>query len=58
MPGSPSSLKLKDILAKILDKVSDTMKAPVCKTTIPLDLRSQFIRISEVSIIFASWNEG
>ncbi|THH05733.1 hypothetical protein EW145_g4582 [Phellinidium pouzarii] len=46
-PESPSSQRLKDILSKILDSVSDTMKKPVCKASAPLDLRSELIRTAE-----------
>ncbi|KAH8108440.1 Metallo-dependent phosphatase [Phellopilus nigrolimitatus] len=44
---SPYSQRLKDILSKILDSVSDTMKKPVCKAAAPLDLRSELIRTGE-----------
>lgn len=48
-PGSPSSQSLKEVLSKVLDSVSDTMKKPVCKAAEPLDLRSEIIRTQEVS---------
>ncbi|KAL5511406.1 hypothetical protein ACEPAH_4622 [Sanghuangporus vaninii] len=46
-PGSPSSQPLKEILSKVLDSVSDTMKKSVCKAAEPLDLRSEIIRTQE-----------
>ncbi|KAI5124075.1 hypothetical protein M0805_003902 [Coniferiporia weirii] len=46
-PDLPSSERLKDILSKALDSVSDTMKKPVCKASTPLDLRSELIRTGE-----------
>ncbi|KAF5372933.1 hypothetical protein D9758_001729 [Tetrapyrgos nigripes] len=46
-PGSQSSEGLKDILKKLLSSVSSALKAPVCVSTVGLDLRSQFIRVSE-----------
>ncbi len=36
------------IVETILSSVGSTMKAPVCKTEVELDLRSQFIRTAEV----------
>ncbi|KAL5490069.1 hypothetical protein ACEPAI_4902 [Sanghuangporus weigelae] len=46
-PESPSSQRLKEILSKVLDSVSDTMKKPVCNAAEPLDLRSEIIRTQE-----------
>ncbi|EJD02121.1 Metallo-dependent phosphatase [Fomitiporia mediterranea MF3/22] len=46
-PGSPSSQRLKEVLSKILDSVSETMKKPVCYATEKLDLRSEYIRTEE-----------
>ncbi|KAH8829650.1 Metallo-dependent phosphatase-like protein [Flagelloscypha sp. PMI_526] len=46
-PGSPSNSELKSILEKILKSVGSTLKAPVCRTTTTLDLRSRFIRTEE-----------
>lgn len=36
------------IVENILSSVGSTMKAPVCKTEVELDLRSQLIRTAEV----------
>ncbi|KAK7440247.1 hypothetical protein VKT23_017188 [Stygiomarasmius scandens] len=46
-PGSESSEELKDTLKHLLSSVSSALKTPVCKSTVCLDLRSQFIRVSE-----------
>ncbi|EJC99583.1 Metallo-dependent phosphatase [Fomitiporia mediterranea MF3/22] len=46
-PNSPSSQKLKDILSKTLDTVSNAIKKPVCMASGMLDLRSEFLRTSE-----------
>ncbi|THV08018.1 Metallo-dependent phosphatase [Dendrothele bispora CBS 962.96] len=46
-PGSESCEDLKVLLKKLLSSVSSALKAPVCRSTVQLDLRSQFIRISE-----------
>jgi 5'-nucleotidase len=47
-PGSRSSESLKKLLATLLSGISLTLKAPVCKTTVMIDVRSQFIRTAEV----------
>jgi len=44
----PRSQTLKEILKSVLGSVSDTLKAPVAKTDVELDLRSQYIRTEEV----------
>ncbi|KAF7311636.1 25S rRNA adenine-N(1) methyltransferase [Mycena kentingensis (nom. inval.)] len=46
-PNSESSAKLTGILKKVLSSVSSTLKAPVCNSTVALDVRSQFIRTEE-----------
>ncbi|KAF9036929.1 Metallo-dependent phosphatase [Hymenopellis radicata] len=46
-PGSKSLEKLATILKKLLSSVSNTLKAPVCQSTVPIDVRSQFIRTAE-----------
>ncbi|KAJ7702385.1 Metallo-dependent phosphatase-like protein [Mycena rosella] len=46
-PGSRSSEKLTEILKTVLSSVSSTLKAPVCTTTVAIDVRSQLIRTEE-----------
>ena len=46
----PQSQKLKEALKSVLESVSSSLKAPVAKTDVELDLRSQFIRTQEVSL--------
>ncbi|KAJ7286039.1 Metallo-dependent phosphatase-like protein [Mycena rebaudengoi] len=46
-PGSNSSEKLTEILKTVLSSVSSTLKAPVCTSTVAIDVRSQFIRTAE-----------
>lgn len=48
-PKGPSSEHLKLVLSTILESVSKNMKKPICVTSEPLDLRSKYIRTSEVS---------
>ncbi|KAJ7470346.1 Metallo-dependent phosphatase-like protein [Mycena latifolia] len=52
-PGSKSSEKLTEILKTVLGSVSSTLKAPVCKTNVALDVRSQLIRTEESAA--ANW---
>ncbi|KAJ6606568.1 Metallo-dependent phosphatase-like protein [Mycena vulgaris] len=52
--GSKSSEKLTEILKTVLSSVSSTLKAPVCNTTVAIDVRSQFIRTEEVPLL-ANW---
>ncbi|KLO14900.1 Metallo-dependent phosphatase [Schizopora paradoxa] len=47
LPDYRSSPKLTELLSKLLDSVSKTMKAPVCRTMVPLDVRSEMIRLQE-----------
>lgn len=47
LPEYRSSQKLVELLSKLLDSVSKTMKAPVCRTLVPLDVRSEMIRLQE-----------
>lgn len=44
----PQSQRLKDTLKSVLESVSASLKAPVAKTDVELDLRSQYIRMQEV----------
>ncbi len=37
------------LLEKLLSSVSSSLKAPVCISNVPIDVRSQFIRTAEVS---------
>ncbi|KAK0240597.1 Metallo-dependent phosphatase-like protein [Armillaria nabsnona] len=46
-PGSKSSEKLSKLLEKLLSSVSSSLKAPVCISNVPIDVRSQFIRTAE-----------
>ncbi|KAJ7236731.1 Metallo-dependent phosphatase-like protein [Mycena haematopus] len=46
-PGSKSSEKLTEIVKTLLSSVSSTLKAPVCNTIVPMDVRSQMIRTEE-----------
>ncbi|KDQ60604.1 hypothetical protein JAAARDRAFT_708193 [Jaapia argillacea MUCL 33604] len=46
-PGSRSAERLTKLLPELLSSVSSTFKAPVCTATIPLDVRSQYIRTAE-----------
>ncbi|KAF5387159.1 hypothetical protein D9615_001693 [Tricholomella constricta] len=46
-PSFRSSEALKNLLKNLLSSVSKTLKAPVCKTTTSIDVRSQYIRTSE-----------
>ena len=46
----PQSQKLKEALRSVLESVSSSLKAPVAKTDVELDMRSQFIRTQEVSL--------
>ncbi|TFY65463.1 hypothetical protein EVG20_g5580 [Dentipellis fragilis] len=47
IPGMRSSEDLKKILGTILDSVSSSLKAPLCKLTSELDVRSEYIRVEE-----------
>ncbi|KAF7983055.1 hypothetical protein HWV62_23947 [Athelia sp. TMB] len=46
-PGSKGSTELSKVLEGLLSGVSSTLKAPVCKSEVELDVRSQFIRTAE-----------
>jgi 5'-nucleotidase len=47
-PGSAKNERLGELLKGILTTVSKSLSAPVCKTVVPLDVRSQYIRTAEV----------
>jgi len=47
-PGMPQSQTLKETLKSVLDSVSASLKAPVAKTDVEIDLRSEHIRMGEV----------
>ena len=47
-PDMPQSQTLKETLKSVLDSVSASLKAPVAKTDVEIDLRSQYIRTEEV----------
>jgi len=44
----PQSQTLKETLKSVLDSVSASLGAPVAKTDVELDLRSQYTRTQEV----------
>ncbi|KAJ3754516.1 Metallo-dependent phosphatase-like protein [Lentinula raphanica] len=46
-PGSKSSRELSKMLEQLLSSVSKSLKAPVCKSLVTLDLRSNIIRTEE-----------
>ncbi|GBE86672.1 Metallo-dependent phosphatase [Sparassis crispa] len=48
-PGSKKSKVLTELLKTLLSSVSSALKAPVCKTDVELDLRSELIRTREIS---------
>ncbi|KZT65477.1 Metallo-dependent phosphatase [Daedalea quercina L-15889] len=52
-PGSKKNERIAKLLESILSSVSDALKAPVCKTEVELDLRSQLIRVQETAA--ANW---
>jgi len=52
-PGSKKNDTIAKLLESILSSVSDALKAPVCKTDVELDLRSQLIRTQETAS--ANW---
>ena len=47
-PNSKKNARIAKLLEAILSSVSDALKAPVCKSEVELDLRSQLIRVQEV----------
>jgi 5'-nucleotidase len=49
-----SSEAMTNLLKTLLSSVSSTLKAPVCKATVTLDLRSYYIRTAEVRYVFLS----
>jgi hypothetical protein len=50
-PGSKSSEKLRKIVDSLISSVSSTLRAPVCQTTVAIDVRSRLIRTEEVSVL-------
>ncbi|GJE86791.1 bifunctional metallophosphatase/5'-nucleotidase [Phanerochaete sordida] len=46
-PGSKSSERLAKLLEGVLQSVSKSLKAPVCKTEVELDCRSALVRLQE-----------
>lgn len=49
-PGSRALEPMAVLLKKLLSSVSDALNAPICKTTVMIDVRSTYIRIEEVSV--------
>lgn len=48
-PGMRSCDKLQKILDSVLQSVDSSLSSPICKLATQLDVRSQFIRVEEVS---------
>ncbi|EIN07679.1 Metallo-dependent phosphatase [Punctularia strigosozonata HHB-11173 SS5] len=48
-PGSRRSEKLQALIKELLGSVSDSLSAPLCRTTVELDLRSNLIRTQEMA---------
>lgn len=48
-PGFRSSENMTRTLKDLLDSVSSSLKAPICRTEVMLDVRSYYIRVKEVS---------
>ncbi|KAG7092166.1 hypothetical protein E1B28_008535 [Marasmius oreades] len=46
-PGDPSSEQLSKLLKQLLSSVSSSLKAPVCKSNVSMNLRSSYIRTEE-----------
>ncbi|KAF8163115.1 Metallo-dependent phosphatase-like protein [Crassisporium funariophilum] len=53
LPGMKSSPPMSTLLETLLSSVGSTLKAPVCKTTTMIDVRSTFIRVTESAV--ANW---
>ena len=49
-PGSKSSERMAKLLEGLLQSVSKSLKAPVCKTEVELDCRSAGVRLQEVNL--------
>ncbi|KAF9472767.1 flagellar associated protein [Pholiota conissans] len=52
-PGSRSSEPMVKILKAVLSSVSSALKAPLCKSTVKIDVRSSYIRTTESPV--ANW---
>ncbi|KAF8969879.1 Metallo-dependent phosphatase [Flammula alnicola] len=52
-PGSRSSESMSKLLKTLLSSVSSALKAPLCKTTVMIDVRSYYIRVTESPV--ANW---
>ena len=48
VPSMRYSKPLADLLKTLLSSVDKTLKAPLCKTDVRLDVRSTYIRVEEV----------
>ena len=55
VPSMRHSKPLADLLKTLLSSVDKTLKAPLCKTDVRLDVRSTFIRLEEV--FNSSWTQ-
>lgn len=49
-PGSKSSEPMAKLLKTLLSSVSLALKAPLCQSTVMIDVRSSYIRTTEVGI--------
>ena len=47
-PGMRSSKPLGDLLKTLLSDVDRTLKAPLCKTDVAVNVKSTYIRVEEV----------
>jgi len=52
IPSMRSSKPFADLLKSLLSSVDKTLKAPLCKTDVMVDVRSTFIRVQEVEYYF------
>ncbi|KAI0807271.1 Metallo-dependent phosphatase [Fomes fomentarius] len=52
-PGSKKSERVAKLLESLLSSVSSALKAPVCKSSVELDLRSSLVRVQETAA--ANW---
>lgn len=51
VPGMRSSKPLADLLKALLSSVDKALKAPLCKTDVELNVRSEYIRQEEVKVL-------
>jgi 5'-nucleotidase len=58
IPSMRSSKPLADLLKNLLSSVDKTLKAPLCKTDVKVDVRSRYIRVEEVLLLLYPMTEG